>query len=140
MAKLTPAEYQAKHAARTKGALEDMRRGIGKVSEAPGIAAAAKADKMLAKITEAVNSGRWADRVKGVSLGEWKSKMLEKGVPRVPAGLDAAAADIQKFAAELNAHQDGYLPALHAMSDLTLEDSISRATENIRQMAKFKRS
>jgi len=140
MAKLTAKQFQEKHARRTKGALEDMRAGVNAVTEAPGAKAAEKADKMLAKITEAVQSGKWADRVAGVPLSVWKDKMLNKGVGRVPAGIDAAAADIEKFAGELLSHQDGYLGRLRDMPDLTLEDNISRAVENIRQMSNFKRS
>lgn len=140
MAKLSPQEFQAKHNKNTKGAREEMIRGIERVSEAPGVRAAEKAEKMLAGITEAVSSGRWAERVSSVSLGDWKTKMKVKGVPRVSAGLDAAASDIVAFATQLLAHQDGYLPSLHGMPDLTIDDSEARMITNMRAMAGFKRS
>ena len=139
MAKLTARQFREKHARNTIAAREDMIRGIGNVREAPGELAAEKAEKMLAGITEAVNSGRWGERVRSVGLEEWKRLMLEKGVPRVNAGITAAASDIEDFAQQLLDHQDSYLPAIHDMADLTLEDNIQRAAENMRQGAKFRR-
>jgi len=41
MAKVTPDEFVEKHARRLKGAVEDMRRGVEKVTSAPTAAAAA---------------------------------------------------------------------------------------------------
>jgi len=65
MAKLrvTPAEFVEKHNRRTKAALEDLRRGVEAVTEAPGAKAAAKADKMRANLLEALDSGKWQRRV-----------------------------------------------------------------------------
>lgn len=139
MAKLTARQFREKHARNTTAARDDMIRGIGNVREAPGVLAAEKAEKMLAGITAAVQSGKWGDRVSSVSLEEWKRLMVEKGVPRVNAGIQAAAADIEDFAQQLLDHQDGYLPRIHDMPDLTLEDNINRAVENMREGAKFER-
>lgn len=139
MAKMTPREWREKHARNTKAARDDMIKGIGKVTEAPGVAAAAKSDKMLAGITEAVSSGKWADRVSAVPLAEWKRLMTEKGVARVSAGIDAAAGDIEAFAQQLGDFQDTYLPQIQSMPDLTIDDSEARMVANMRNMSKFQR-
>ena len=47
MAKLTPLEFQEKHARRLKASVEDVRKGIDRVTENPCELAAAKQDKML---------------------------------------------------------------------------------------------
>ena len=83
MAKLTPREAQEKHARRLKGATEDIRRGVQKVTEAPGVKAAAKEEKMRANLLAALDSGKWKNRVAAVPLEEWKDKMLNKGVGRI---------------------------------------------------------
>ena len=58
MAKLTASEFQEKHARRLKAAVEDVRRGIDRVTENPCEKAAAKQDKMLTNLTAAVSSGK----------------------------------------------------------------------------------
>jgi len=134
---ITPEEFVEKHNRRTKAALEDMRRGVSAVTEAPGAKAAQKADKMRTNLMAALDSGKWQRRVAAVSVEEWKGAMLDKGVNRVAAGVDAAAPKVKEFATQLLSFQAGLHSKVDAMPDLTLEDSISRATEWIRGMSKF---
>ena len=137
MAKLTPQEFAEKHARRLKGATEDIRKGVAKVTESPTAKAAAKSDKMLANITAAVTSGKWADRLRAVTLEEWQEKMITKGVPRIAAGIDAARGKVEEFYAQMAPFQDTLQRKIDAMPDMTIEDSIARATEWMRGMAKF---
>jgi len=139
MAKLTPAEYQEKHARRLKGATEDMRLGVEKVTESPTAKAAAKKDKMKANLNRAIDSGKWERGLKRVTLEEWKTQMIDKGVGRVAAGIDGAAAKVTAFAAELLPYQDSVKGQIAKMPDITLEDNINRMTTFIRGMAKFQR-
>jgi len=139
MAKLTPDEFADKHARRLKGAIEDMRAGIEKVTEAPGAAAAKKATKMLTNLTAKVQDGTWAKRVSAVPLDEWKRKMIDKGLPRVAGGIDASRAKIVDFAGQLLPAVDAAQARVRAMPDLTIEDSINRMTTFVREMAKFKK-
>jgi len=139
MAKLTPEQFAEKHNRRTKAALEDMRAGVAAVSEAPTVKAAAKQEKMRARIVEAIDSGKWASGLKRVSLEDWKSKMLELGVNRVAAGLDANKDKVQAFASELLPHIESGQKEIEKLPDVTLDDSINRMTTFIRHMAKFKR-
>ena len=139
MARLTPAEYQEKHARRLKGAVEDMRLGVEKVTESPTAKAASKKDKMRTNLNKAIDSGKWERGLKRVTLEEWKTQMIEKGVGRVAAGIDGAAAKVTAFAAELLPFQDGLKGSIGKMPDVTLEDNINRMTTFIRGMAKFTR-
>lgn len=137
MSRMTPQEAREKWARRLKASIPDIEAGVDRVTEAPGKKAAAKADKMLAGITEAVRDGTWARRVGAVSLEEWKSKMKSKGVGRIAAGVDAAAGKAEDFFSQLFSYQDGLQGKMDAMPDLTLEDSINRMTTWVRDMAKF---
>ena len=137
MSKLTPKQAQEKHARRLKAAIEDITLGVDAVTEAPGKKAAAKADKMLAKLSESVRDGTWAKRVGAVTLEDWKRHMKEKGIPRISAGIDGAAAKTEDFFSQLFTYQDTLQGTLRGMPDLTLEDSISRMTTWVRGMAKF---
>ena len=140
MAKLTPAEFQEKHARRLKGAVEDVRRGIDRVTVNPCELAAAKQDKMLANLTAAVNEGRWAAGLKRVSLEEWKKAARDVGVGRIAAGIDAAAEKVTAFAEQLLPHIDAGQAAIKSLPDITLEDNINRMVTFTRHMAKFKRT
>jgi len=139
MAKLTPEEFQQKHAKRLKGSLEDIKKGVARVTEAPGAKAAKKADKMKANLVESIESGKWAERVASVSLDEWKDKMVTKGVPRIASGIDAAKDKVTDFASQLLPHIDKVVAEVNKKPDLTIDDSIERVATFMRGMSKFKR-
>lgn len=134
MARVTAQEYAEKHSRRLKASLEDMRRGIQRVTEAPGAKAALQADKMLTNLTESVTNGTWARRVGGVSLEEWRRKALEKGVNRVAAGIDAVQVQQVAMAERLLAAVDNAVAKVNTMSSNTFEDRIARATAYMREM------
>ena len=135
--KITADEFVEKHARRTKAALADMRAVGNRGTRAPGVAAAAKADKMRVNLIEALDSGKWARRVASVSVEDWKDAMINKGINRVAAGVDAAAGKTRAFAEQLLPHQAGLMSEIDQMPDLTIEDSIGRMTTWVRGMAKF---
>jgi len=137
--RITPDEYADKHARNLKNSIEDIRRGVDRVDQAPTAKAAAKSEKMLANLSEAVRSGKWAARLNAVTLDEWKRKTLDKGLGRIAAGIDSARDKQVGFAGELFAHENRLLQEVEQMPDLTIEDSINRATAWIRGMAKFRR-
>lgn len=139
MAKLDPTEFQEKHARRLKASLEDIRKGVEKVDKAPGVAAAAKQEKMKARINAAIDDGTWGRRVAGVPLEEWKAKTVSKGLPRISGGIDASAAKVAEFAAQLLPAIDAARAKVKKMPDLTLEDSIARMTAFTREMSKFRK-
>ena len=139
MAKLTAAQATEKHNRRLKASIPDMQLGIENVTESPTAKAAAKQDKMLAEITRSIQSGKWAAGLKRVTLEDWKAAMLNKGVGRVAAGIDAAGPKVEAFFSELLPYIDAGKVKLDAMPDVTLEDSINRMTFMVRYMAKFTR-
>lgn len=140
MAKLTAAEFQEKHARRLKAAVEDVRKGIDRVTENPCEKAAAKQDKMLTNLTAAVSSGKWAAGLKRVSLEDWKKKARDIGVNRIAAGIDGAKDKTIAFAEQLLPHIDREKAKIAAMPDVTLDDNINRMTSFVRGMANFKRT
>lgn len=137
MAKVNAQEFREKHARRLKQSTADIERGISRVSVAPGKQAAAKAEKMKTNIVKAIDSGKWAKRVGAVSLTDWQSKAITKGIPRIASGIDAAAAKVESFASKLLPAVDAAVNKVKALPDLTLEDNINRMTTYCREMAKF---
>lgn len=139
MPKVTADEMAEKWARRLKGATEDIRRGVDKVSEAPSKKAVAKQDKMKANLISAIESGKWAKELGKVTLEEYKSAMKDIGVGRIPAGVDKEADDFKDFASQLLPHVAAGQATIAKMPDVTLEDSVARASTWIRHMAKFER-
>jgi hypothetical protein len=137
--KMTPEEFQEKHARRLKGAIEDMRSGIEKVDVAPTKLAGDKEAKMKAKLLARIEDGTWKRRVQAVTLEDWKSKMIDKGLNRVSSGIDSAAAKVKDFASQLIPAVSSAQTKISGMPDLTLEDSINRMNTFVREMAKFRK-
>ena len=139
MPKLSPQEAREKHAARLKGATADIRRGVERVTEAPGIAAGRKVDKMRQNLIQSLDDGTWKRRVESVSLSDWQRSMTEKGIGRIAAGIDEAADKMEDFFGQLFQHQEGLQRKVAAMPDLTLEDNLNRMVTFVRGMSDFKR-
>lgn len=139
MPKLTPQEAAEKWGRRLKGSTEDIRRGVQRVREAPGVRAAAKVEKMRERLVAKIDDGTWEERVSAVPLDEWKGKMLDKGIGRISAGVDAANGKQVEFFGQLFEHQERLQQQLEGMPDLSLEDNINRVTTFLRGMADFRR-
>ena len=139
MAKLTAEEFAEKHARRLKGAVEDIRKGIERVTVAPTTKAAAKKDKMKARLVEKIDDGTWAKRLQSVTLEEWRAKARDVGVSRIAGGIDANRDKVVAFANQLLPAIDAATSKVASMPDITLEDSIARMTTFIREMSKFRK-
>lgn len=140
MAKLTAVEFQEKHARRLTAAVEDVRKGIDRVTENPCEKAALKQEKMIANLTAAVNDGKWAAGLNRVTLDAWKKAARDVGAGRIASGINAAKAKVIAFAEQLLPHIDAGKSKIKSMSDITLEDNIARMTAFTRHMAEFKRT
>lgn len=138
MARVNPQEFADKWRRRIGAATEDMRRGIERTTVAPGERAAANQDAMINGINEAVNSGRWARRVRGVTLQEWKDATINKGVGRVAQGAQAAESKMVRVAQELLPAVDAAAAEARALPKVTIEDSINRAATFMRRMREFR--
>ena len=139
MSKLTPEQAQEKHARRLKGSIEDIRLGVERVTTSPTEKAALKLDKMKLNLIKAIDSGKVERGLKRVSLDEWKQKTINKGLNRIGAGIDEAKDKVTTFYGQLFPYQDQVKSKIDKMPDTTLEDSISRMTTFVRDMAKFQR-
>lgn len=139
MAKLTPEEFQEKHARRLKAAAPDIRVGLERVTVSPTSLAAKKVDKMRQHLLEKIDDGTWARRLEGVSLEEWRRKAIDVGLGRIATGIDGSREKVISFAGQLLPAIDSAQAKIKTMPDITLEDSIGRMTTFIREMSKFKK-
>jgi len=117
------------------GATQSITDGVNAVTQAPGVAAAAQQQAMLAKLTAAVQSGKWAARVSAVGLNDWKTAMTTKGIQRVASGAQAAEPKMAKFLTDFLPVAAQVSQEVSAMPKVTIEDSVNRSATAIRRFA-----
>lgn len=133
----TSAQATAKWLSGLGAATDRMTQGAQAVQKAPGIAAAAAADKWLQRVTQAKQ--KFATNVARVSLADWQNSYINIGIPRVAQGAQAKQAKVQSFFDEYLPYLTRGVATIDAMPSTTLEDGIARATAMIRYNSKFKR-
>lgn len=135
---ITPDQFAEKWNRRLKAAVPDIRQGIERLNENPCEKAANAQEKMKARLIEAIDSGKWAARLRSVTLDEWKKAVLQKGLPAISAGADLAVPKVQDFATQLLQYERQAIAEIDRMPTLTLEDSIRKMEAWIRKMAQFR--
>jgi hypothetical protein len=140
MAKITGSEYAEKWARRLSGAVEDIRKGVESVTEAPGKKAAERKAKWIAKMTDASVQNKWATNVGAVTLDQWKRATAEIGVGRIAAGATASVDKMAKFGEQLISYQTANMGKIKSMPDVTLSDSKARMDAWFDIMSKFRPS
>lgn len=136
MAKNLPTadQFADKWKKNTAASVPDYKIGIQGVTVSPTELAAAKEDKMLANLTAAIQSGKWANSLRAISLDEWKRLTLEKGGVRFGPGVNAATDKMRKFATVLLPHIQTGRDKIKTMPDLTPDDMDNRMLAFSRHM------
>ena len=134
-----PRQVAEKWSRRLSGATEDIRQGIQAVTEAPSKKAIAKKEKLKARWLEAVDGGKWETALGKVTLEEWKEKVLNKGLARLPQGVEDARPKMEDFMGQLIPYVENVRRRIEGMPDRTLEDRINRMVTFVREMSKFRK-
>jgi hypothetical protein len=132
----TPDEIVDKWGRRLKAATEDIKRGVEKVSVAPSQEAIKKKDLLKKQLIEAIEKGRWEKQLAKVTLDDWKTKMVNVGVGRISSGVDAAKDKMTDFATYLVKAVNEARAEIRTPYTGDIENSVARAAEFIRAMAK----
>ncbi len=138
MARLSASEYAEKWARRLSGASEDVKKGIGRVTEAPGVKAAANQEAMRINLNKSIDDGTWAAQTRKVSLEDWKKAAIDKGTARLASGVQAAQASQVPMAEKLLAAVDASVAEANQIKRGDLEANVQRMTTFVRGMAKRK--
>ncbi len=140
MPKMTAGDTYKKWNDRLANNVQSVKDGIDRVTENPMAKAAAREDKWFAGIQRAKSSGKWKRGVGSVTLDEWKTKARDIGADRIPAGAAAAEQKMTGFYNKLLPFEDKLQSQIKNMPDVTIQDSIARATAWINGMAQFDRT
>lgn len=132
-----PATATAKWLQNISAATDRMTAGANRVQKAPGLAAAAAADKWLQRVT--ASKAKFIARVGSVTLQSWQQSYINVGIPRVAQGAAAKQNKVLAFQTEFLPYLARGLQTIDAMPSTTLEDGIARASAMIRYNAKFVR-
>jgi hypothetical protein len=114
-----------------------MIAGANAVTVAPGIKAAAAADKWLMKVQAA--KPKFITNVRRTSLADWQASYINIGVPRVSQGAQAKQQKMLTFMQEFIPHLQAGAAKIDAMPSATIDDGIQRAIAQIRHNATFTR-
>ena len=140
MPKLNPTQAADKQVRNLSGSTAQIRDGVNAVTESPMEKAAANEAGYLAGVQRAVESGKWAASLRRVDLATWKKNFLEKGIPRIASGAQAAKPKLVAFYTEFFPFLDTVERQIAQMPKVTLQDSINRATAAITKIAGFTRT
>jgi len=136
--KLSPTEIAKKQIRRVDQSTEDYKVGINAVTEAPGMAAAKKEEKMRINLLASLDSGKWRDHVSRVTLESWKKSTLEKGAARLSSGIHDAEPKIIAFHEKFDPFLDAAMAKVNAMPDTTYEQRKAKASAMMDEIHKFK--
>ena len=135
MAKVTAQEWLQNWGNGLNGAGAKIKKGVQSVTVAPGVAAAAKEDKLRAGFNAALDSGKWSNNVQRVSLGQWQDAMANKGVANISSGVAQAQKTRQQQIAQMLQDNDAAVAAVANMPTDTQEQRIAKATAFMRARA-----
>jgi hypothetical protein len=94
-----PQAVAANWANRLAGSSQKITDGINSVNVAPGVAAARQKNVYVQNVTAAAD--KWARNTQAVSLADWQSAAINKGVPRIASGAQAAVPKFEQFMGRL---------------------------------------
>lgn len=136
--RLNPQDATQKWVNNLSGATSAIQAGIDRVTEAPGMKAAAKAQKWIQAVT--ASQDKWKRNVSAVSLDQWKSLFKAVGVQRIAQGAQAKQGKYTAFATQFYPHLERGIAKISAMPDTSFEERIQRAVVMMRHNHEFQRS
>jgi len=115
-------------------ASETITNGVKATEVSPGKRAAAAKDAWVRAMQSKEVQDRWANEVGKVTLEEWQQAMINKGIPNITNGVNAAAGKMTNFYDWLVKTENEILNKINAMPELTLEQRIQRAVAWMKAM------
>lgn len=135
MAKVNASQWLTKWGTNLSASAPYITSGVQRVTEAPGMKAAAAQQTMLANLTQSVTSGAWAARVSAVPLSQWQQAMTQKGIPRLQQGIAQAQQTKSASVTAFLSAVDAAVADTNALPRGGLEQNIARSAAFQRSMS-----
>lgn len=138
MAKLTAQQIAAKWQRNYSGSTEQMKAGANAVTVSPTQKAIQAKDRYIAGVNEAYQDGRYERGLAKVSLQDWKTAYVEKGIANAAAGARAGMVKVERHEREFGPVRDAIVAALPPRG--TIQENIQRAAQMMMQMHEARKS
>jgi len=138
MPKKTAAEAAAKWGKNLRGSVSEIQAGVDRVTQSPGVSAAAQKDKWVAKMSSPETQNKWERNTRAVDLSTWKTITKSKVASNLSSGVTAAEPKMNARYADMFPYMQSLEDRIKGMPDVTLGDSVARATAWIEGMAAYK--
>jgi hypothetical protein len=106
-----------------------MTNGVNATTEAPGLKAAAAVQLWMQRLQ--ASQGKWVARTSAVSLQQWKSAMIDLGIPRAQQGAQAKQNNYTTFITSYMQFLSGAVSTVRGMPKGSLAQSIARSSAMI---------
>ncbi len=118
-------------------ATDKIRKGAQRVTESPGAKAAAAVDLWQQNVSSARAREKYVANVGAMSTEQWRTALMDKGIPRIAAGATAAQSKMQAFQQDFFPFLQGVVNSLPPRGDL--EQNLARANALARGLSGYRR-
>lgn len=126
----------SKWATRTSAAQQDYVNGVETTSKDPTQLAINNQSRLLANFQAAVNSGKWANRLRAVGKTGWQQAVADKA-NNFSTGVNAAQAKVAAAFAPLLQYENNLQQQVDAMPNVTDTDRENRMLAWVRGMRQY---
>jgi hypothetical protein len=120
----------------TQAATQRYSDGVQATQKDQAGLAIAAGPKYLQNVTQAFNSGKWANGLRRVGTQGWKAATIAKAA-NFATGVGASEAKVASAFTPLLAYEQTLQNQVQSMPNVTLQDAINRATAWINGMARY---
>jgi hypothetical protein len=127
----------AKWQRNTSAAAQDYATGVANTDKDPTALAIAGGQRYIQRVTEAFNSGKWANRLRAVGKTGWQQAVATKGVQNFSTGVNAAEGKVATVFAPLLAFETTLQQQVRSMPGITDADREARMLAWVRGMRQY---
>lgn len=134
---MSSSDVAAKWAKNLSSSTASITAGVNAVTVNPAATASSRAQAYAQGVQDAVNSGKYQRGLARVTLQSWQQSMINKGIPRIASGAQAAVPKMQAFMDKWLPYQQGLLAKLASTPRGDLSTNIQRAVTAMQYNAAF---
>lgn len=121
-----------------RASVTKIQNRVDKVTTSPGVSAAAKKTKWVAKMSDPATHDKWERNSRALDLSAWKTITKSKVASNLSTGVTAAEPKLNTRYADMFPYMQSLEDRIAGMPDVTLEDSKARVAAWIDGMAAYK--
>ena len=123
---LTGAQIYEKYQRRMGQASEDIKRGVETTTKSQSEEAIKAAPRMRENLNKALDAGKYEEGLRRSGDAKWKRNLIEKGIPKIAAGITANKTEITQQFDKVSAVGEAVKTAVASMPKGSIEDSLNR--------------